>query len=61
MSQTWIILGATSTIARAFARKVSERNQNVILAGRDVAELERSAADCKSRGAPEAEVVAFDA
>lgn len=61
MSQTWIILGATSTIARVFARKVSERNESVILAGRDIAELERTAADCKNRGAPEAVVATFDA
>ena len=61
MSQTWIILGATSTIARVFARKVSERNESVILAGRDMDELVRSVADCKSRGAPEAQAVAFDA
>ena len=61
MSQTWIILGATSTIARVFARKVSERGDSVILAGRDMAELERSAADCRGRGAPQALAVAFDA
>ena len=61
MSQTWIILGATSTIARVFARSVAERGDSVILAGRDMDELERSAADCQSRGAPEARAVAFDA
>ncbi len=61
MSETWIILGATSTIARVFARKVSESGKSVILAGRDLDELERSAADCKSRGAPDAKTVAIDA
>lgn len=61
MSQTWIILGATSTIARVFARKVSDRGDSVILAGRDMEELERSAADCRNRGAPIAEAVPFDA
>ena len=61
MSQTWIILGATSTIAKIFARKVSERGESVILAGRDMDELYRSAADCLNRGAPSAQAVAFDA
>ena len=61
MSQTWIILGATSTIARAFARKVSERGDSIILAGRDMDELERSAADCLNRGSPSAHAVPFDA
>lgn len=61
MSHTWIILGATSTIAREFARKVSDRGDSVILAGRDMDELERSAADCKNRGSPQAQAVAFDA
>lgn len=61
MSQTWIILGATSTIARAFARKLAERRDSLILAGRDLEELRRIAEDCALRGAPEAEVIAFDA
>lgn len=61
MSQTWIILGATSTIARAFARLVSARGDGVLLAGRDMEELERIATDCGFRGAPLAEAIAFDA
>jgi len=61
MSQTWIILGATSTIARAFARQVANRRESLILAGRDMAELDRIAADCRFRGAPSAEAIAFDA
>ena len=61
MSQTWIILGATSTIARAFARVVSDRGDGVLLAGRDMVELETIATDCRLRGAPVAEAIAFDA
>ena len=61
MSQTWIILGATSTIARVFARKLAERGEGLILAGRDIEELERSVADCLGRGAKSAKAVAFDA
>ncbi|NNE81821.1 MAG: SDR family NAD(P)-dependent oxidoreductase [Silicimonas sp.] len=61
MTPTWIILGATSTIARAFARLVAERGENLLLAGRDMAELNRTAADCINHGAPSAEAIAFDA
>ena len=60
MSQTWIILGATSTIARAFARMVSERGDGVLLAGRDMTELELIATDCTHRGASHGEAIAFD-
>lgn len=61
MTTTWIILGGTSTIARAFARKASERGEGVILAGRDMDDLKTTAADCAHRGAPVAEAIAFDA
>lgn len=61
MSQTWIILGATSTIARAFARLVSDRGDGVVLAGRDMTELDTIATDCRMRGAANAEAIAFDA
>ena len=61
MSQTWIILGATSTIARSFARLASDRGDGVILAGRDMADMRATASDCAARGAPLAEVIAFDA
>ncbi len=58
---TWIILGGTSTIARVFARMAAERGEGVILAGRDMADMEATAADCAARGAPVAEAIAFDA
>ncbi len=61
MSQTWIIVGATSTIARAFARQAAARGDSVLLTGRDMAELEKIASDCRFRGAPLAEAIAFDA
>lgn len=61
MSTTWIILGGTSTIARGFARVAAERGEGVILAGRDIADLEATAVDCKVRGAPVADAIAFDA
>lgn len=61
MSQTWIILGATSSIARAFARQLSARGDSVVLAGRDMEELGKIATDCEFRGAPMSEAIAFDA
>ena len=61
MSETWIILGATSTIARSFARLLAERGDGVLLCGRDMEDMQATAADCAARGAPVAEVVAFDA
>jgi len=61
MSDTWIILGATSSIARAFARKLAENGESLILAGRDLAELKLIAKDCSLRGALQAEAISFDA
>ncbi|MGB5871064.1 MAG: SDR family NAD(P)-dependent oxidoreductase [Albidovulum sp.] len=61
MNETWIILGATSAMARAFARKVAANGATVLLAGRDPDDLGVIAADCRLRGAPQAEVLSFDA
>lgn len=60
MNTTWILLGATSAMARAFARKLAAEGAEVILAGRDMDELQTLAADCRLRGAPVAEAIAFD-
>ena len=60
MQQTWVILGATSAMARAFARLLAEEGQALILAGRDMDDLERLAADCALRGAAEARAMRFD-
>ncbi len=57
----WIILGATSAIARAFARQCAEQGASLLLLGRDMPELKRIAADCRVRGALDAEAMAFDA
>lgn len=61
MTDNWIILGATSSMAKAFARAVSHDGARVFLAGRDMADLQSSASDCAQRGAETAEAVAFDA
>ncbi len=60
MTQTWIILGATSSMARAFARKVADQGAVVLLAGRDMDDLNRSAEDMRLRGT-DARAVRFDA
>ncbi len=58
---TWLILGGTSTIARTFARKVADRGDSVLLAGRDQDDLRATAADCAMRGSVIAEALKFDA
>lgn len=59
--QTWIILGASSTIAKAFTRSVAEQGAHVILAGRRMDDLNASCDDAKARGAADATSVIFDA
>lgn len=61
MPNTWIVLGATSSMARAFARAVVDRGDGLLLCGRDMDDLAASAADAAARGAPVAEAMAFDA
>ncbi len=60
MTDTWIILGATSAMARAFARALAAEGHALVLAGRDKDELDAIAADCRLRGAPGAETATFD-
>jgi short-subunit dehydrogenase len=59
--RTWLVLGASSAIARAFARQVAEAGASVLLAGRDRDDLDRSAADLTARYGAHAAVVDFDA
>jgi decaprenylphospho-beta-D-erythro-pentofuranosid-2-ulose 2-reductase len=59
--ETWVVLGASSAIARAFARLVAARGAAVILAGRDRDDLEALAQDLRVRGAAQADVLFFDA
>ncbi|MGA2500882.1 MAG: SDR family oxidoreductase [Tepidisphaeraceae bacterium] len=62
MSRRIIILGATSAIARELARLLAgEPRTQIILAGRDVAELDCEAADLRIRSGAEASAVRFDA
>jgi short-subunit dehydrogenase len=61
MGRTWLVLGASSSVARAFARLVASRGAAVLLAGRDQDDLGRSAADLTARHGAPAGVLAFDA
>jgi len=57
----WLVLGASSPIARAFAEEVAAAGAAVLLAGRDRGDLLRSAADLKLRHGIPVEVLGFDA
>jgi len=61
VTQHWLILGASSAIARAFAREAARSGAAVTLAGRDLDDLQASAEDARLRGAPQARVLACDA
>ncbi len=61
MSETWIILGATSAMARAFARSLAADGHRLVLCGRDTQEMARDAADLALRGAPAARALGWDA
>ncbi len=59
--QTWLVLGASSAIARAFARAAAARGADVILAGRDTEDLARTAADIAISTGRAAATISFDA
>ncbi|MEM8869984.1 MAG: SDR family NAD(P)-dependent oxidoreductase [Pseudomonadota bacterium] len=65
MSEMWIILGASSAMARALARSFAEdpsgETYRLLLCGRDTDDLARDATDLELRGAGAVEVFAFDA
>jgi short-subunit dehydrogenase len=58
---TWLILGASSALARAFARRAVREGARLLLAGRDTADLADAAADLRTRFAADVDVIAFDA
>lgn len=61
LERAWLILGASSAIARAFARVAAEAGCDVLLAGRDLEDLDRTARDLRVRYGREAQAIAFDA
>jgi decaprenylphospho-beta-D-erythro-pentofuranosid-2-ulose 2-reductase len=60
-AEIWLVLGASSAIARAFARVAAMEGADVILAGRDRDDLEKSAADLALRSGRRVTVLDFDA
>ncbi len=61
MNPVWLVLGATSAIAREFARRVAESGCDVLLAARDIDDAAATAADIAIRTGQRCETVAFDA
>lgn len=57
---TWLILGGSSAIGRAMATAAAERGDGVILAGRDLDDLERTASDIRISTRQRADVIPFD-
>jgi short-subunit dehydrogenase len=59
--ETWLIVGASSAIARAFARLAAARGDRVLLAGRDQEDMATTACDLEVRSGVETHVLLFDA
>jgi short-subunit dehydrogenase len=60
MTETWIILGATSGMARPFIQALAEAGHGLILCARSPDKLSDLVADVTARGAAMAEVEAID-
>ncbi len=61
MNKSLLILGASSDIARAIARKFASEGWDLLLAGRDTESLSKDAADLKLRYKVNVEALRFDA
>ena len=59
--QRILIVGATSAIAEATARRFAARGDALFLAGRSAKRLQAIAADLAVRGAPQVDSMLFDA
>ncbi len=51
MKDHWLIIGATSAVARACARELAQQGADLTLVGRDQDDLEATAGDARLRGA----------
>ncbi|MGE0152596.1 MAG: SDR family NAD(P)-dependent oxidoreductase [Reyranellaceae bacterium] len=61
LEDAWAIFGASSGLAREFARHAARHGRPLILAGRDVEDLELDGRDLVLRGAPAVRTLRFDA
>jgi short-subunit dehydrogenase len=60
MKSAWLILGASSAIARAFARRTAASGATVMLVARDGEDANALAADLVLRGSPSCRAIGFD-
>lgn len=60
MKEHWLVVGASSAIARACVRELAMQGADLTLVGRDLLDLEASAADARIRGAGEVHAVVCD-
>jgi short-subunit dehydrogenase len=60
-AETWLVLGASSAIARAFAQEAARQGADLLLAGRDLDDLRSTAADIRLRTGRNVEALSFDA
>lgn len=56
-----VVVGASSAIGRSISRIFADHGNDLILAGRDIEDLQRTAADVRVRSGRRVEVIAFDA
>lgn len=59
--ETWLVLGASSSVARAFARVAAEAGADILLAGRDMDDVKRTVTDVTLRTGRKVEALEFDA
>lgn len=58
---TWIILGASSSMGRSFAASLAAKGDDIVLAGRDMDDMARTAGDIHISTGRTVDVVKFDA
>jgi len=61
MAENILILGASSSIARALAGQLARDGRRLLLCGRDLEDAEQTAADLRIRDGVDAQVLRFDA
>ena len=59
--ETWLVLGGSSAVARAFARQLAREGADVVMAGRDQEDLARSVGDLVACYEGNASAFSFDA
>lgn len=60
MKEHWMIIGATSAVARACARELAQQGAELTLVGRDRDDLEATASDARLRGSTTARALTCD-